>query len=272
MMSDRTLRWVYIGAAVFLAILLALHVAAAAESSLMFHPTPDVTPHVRLEGEVMLETVYAAFLPGTGEGVCVVAHGNAGNIVVDVRAYAALRRRFAVVVAFDYRGYGRSTFVLCPSILPSPRISQGSVVDDCVLVLRETMRRYPGEALTTVGFSLGGGVLCQALLHLTQQERRGLGHIYLVGTFSSAAEVASKMFTPLVAPFMTSPFRSTDALSSLRREDGRSLNGTVAYAEFEEIIPDAEAMALKLAAAAGGWKVVQVPGATHNTLTTANLS
>lgn len=84
---------------------------------------------------------------GASKGTVVYCHGNAANITLHARYVAWLPKRGYSVLAFDYRGYGRSE--------GAP--SREGTVDDAVAAIDFALARDPGRTLV-FGHSLGGAV------------------------------------------------------------------------------------------------------------------
>ena len=116
--------------------------------------------------------------------VALFCHGNAGNIASRAPGLAVLHYRHQVsVLAFDYRGYGRSEGT------PSER---GILMDArAALAWLEERTGHRPEEMVFMGRSLGGGV---AVDLAAEHNPRGL---VLASTFTSLPEVG-KHFTPIL--------------------------------------------------------------------------
>jgi fermentation-respiration switch protein FrsA (DUF1100 family) len=179
--------------------------------------------------------------PRDGGPVLLWSHGNAGNIDARRAPLAALAARGLGVLAYDYRGYGRSEG--SPSE-PGVYLDAAAAFDD--LVTRGT------EAATIVCFgeSLGGAVSIELAT------RRACRAVIAVSTFTRLADVARRHYGPLGLL----AGKRFDSLARLPRVAAPVL---VAHGDQDEIVPFELGERL-FAAAAEPKRFVRVAGADHN--------
>lgn len=150
-----------------------------------------------------------------GAPTLVWSHGNGGNIADRAGVLGALRARGLNVLAYDYRGYGRS---------------QGSPSEDGVY--RDVLAAYDGEIARGVpdsrivcfGESLGGAVS----IYLASQRR--CAGVVVVSTFTTLRAVARSHFGPL-------GLLAGGRFDSLRRVATLSAPLFVAHGERDEVVP-----------------------------------
>lgn len=176
-------------------------------------------------------------------GHILFAHGNAGNIGDRVPIYALLNEAGFDVLAFDYRGYGRSTG------RPS---EPGTALD--ARAARQALLEQPGVApdrVVYLGKSLGGAVMLElALAHPP-------AGLVLMSTFTGLRAAARGLYPFLPAP--TIP----DAYPSLRRIPSLTVPLLLMHGDRDELIPLRHAERLH-AAAPEPKRLVVYPGAGHN--------
>lgn len=81
--------------------------------------------------------------------VWLILHGNGGNISVRLDQYQEIHRRYkAPIIAFDYRGYGKSE--------GTP--SENGFYADALAAFRATRQLYPNSKIVVFGRSLGGAI------------------------------------------------------------------------------------------------------------------
>jgi len=225
------------------------------ENSLVFQPEPYPTGNWYPDGLVFedawFESTDGAKLHGwfvphdRPRAVVLVAHGNAGN--VSHRA-GWLRRLHddhqLTVLAFDYRGYGRS----------EGKPSEQGLIDDA-RAARRWLAQRTGVAETEIvllGRSLGGGVAVQLAAN---DGARGL---ILESTFTSLPDVgAEHMSWMSPRTVMRNRFNSLEAITHYT---GPVL---ISHGDADTLIPIAHGQAL-YAAAPGPKRFVTIPGAGHN--------
>ena len=180
-------------------------------------------------------------------GHLLLCHGNAGNIGDRVAHLALLSAVGFDVLAFDYRGYGRS------SGRPS---EQGTYLD--ARAARDALLSRDGVDSSRVfylGESLGGAVALALAL-----ERPPAG-VILQSTFTSVRDMA-RVHYPLLPPALV-----PDAYPSLRRIPRLQAPLLVLHGARDEIVPLMHADALAEAAPAPK-RLHVFPGVGHNDLIT----
>ncbi|WP_194820349.1 alpha/beta hydrolase [Nocardia sp. XZ_19_385] len=192
------------------------------------------------------ETVHAWWLPARRSiGHVLFAHGNAGNIGDRVPIYALLTDAGFDVLAFDYRGYGRSTG------RPS---EHGTYLD--ARAARQALLEQPGvdpDRIVYLGKSLGGGVMLELA---TEHPPAGL---ILVSTFTGIRDAARSVYPFLPAPFVP------NAYPSLRRIRKLQAPVLITHGDQDDLLPLRHAE--RLYAAAREPKQLEVfAGAGHNDL------
>jgi fermentation-respiration switch protein FrsA (DUF1100 family) len=177
--------------------------------------------------------------------VVLFSHGNGGNLTHRAERLRLLTRRLGVtVLAFDYRGYGRS---------------EGDPSEAGLYADARAARKFlaakagvPESAIVLYGQSLGGAV---AVDLAAADGARGL---ILESSFTKLADVANRKF-PLTPPgkILKNQFASIEKLPAYR---GPLL---VLHGEQDSLVPIAQGKAL-YAAANGPKSFVAIPGADHN--------
>ena len=178
------------------------------------------------------------------EGVALLCHGNGGNITVLAETLSVLSRRHNLsVLAFDYRGYGRS----------EGKPSETGILEDA-RTARTWLADRTGVAESDVilfGISLGGGVA----VDLAQDGARGL---ILASTFTSLPAVAKHHVGWLpTAALMTYEMNS---LEKIRKYRGPVL---ISHGDADEVVPFAHGERL-YEAAPGPKRFIAIPGGKHN--------
>ncbi|WP_067849264.1 alpha/beta hydrolase [Nocardia lijiangensis] len=190
------------------------------------------------------ETLHAWWLPARRPiGHVLFAHGNAGNLGDRVAIFALLVAAGFDVLAFDYRGYGRSTG------RPS---EHGTYLD--ARAAREALLARPGvdpDRVLYLGKSLGGGVL------LELAEAHPPAGLVLMSTFTGLRDAAGAIY-----PFLPRPL-IPDAYPSLRRIGNLAAPVLIMHGDRDELLPLRNAERL-YAAASEPKRLVVVPGAGHN--------
>ncbi len=175
------------------------------------------------------------------------SHGNAGNIGGRADILLALARRGLRVLAFDYRGYGRS------SGRPSER---GTYLD--ARAARDALRSresIDGARVLYLGESLGGAVALALALELPP------AGVILQSTFTSVRDMA-RVHYPLLPPALV-----PDAYPSLRLIRRLQSPLLVLHGARDEIVPLMHAEAL-VEAAPEPKRMHVFPGVGHNDLLT----
>ncbi|MCP5521674.1 MAG: alpha/beta hydrolase [Verrucomicrobiales bacterium] len=180
----------------------------------------------------------------------IVCHGNGGNISHRLDLYTALRDLHLNVLAFDYRGYGRS----------EGRPSETGVCADAEAACHWLEARgFAATNLLALGESLGGGVATELAV------RRPLGGLILQSTFTSIPDIGAEFFPWLpVRTLATIHFDNRAKLSRLH------LPLLVMHSRTDTIIPFAHGQ--RLFAAANAPKLFRELRGDHNdTLQTGRL-
>ncbi|MGW4740884.1 alpha/beta hydrolase [Nocardia xishanensis] len=190
------------------------------------------------------ETLHAWWLPAPRSiGHVLFAHGNAGNLGDRVAIYALLVAAGFDVLAFDYRGYGRSTG------RPS---EHGTYLD--ARAARAALLARPEvdpDRVLYLGKSLGGGVL------LELAEAHPPAGLVLMSTFTGIRDAAGSIY-----PFLPRPL-IPDAYPNLRRIGSLAAPVLIMHGDRDELLPLRNAERL-YAAASEPKRLVVVPGAGHN--------
>ena len=177
--------------------------------------------------------------------VVLFAHGNAGNLSGRWPVVRLLNERLGVsVLAFDYRGYGRSE--------GTPN-EQGILAD--ARAARDWLARREGIApqdVVLLGRSLGGGVMVDLAA------RDGARGLVLESTFTSIPDVAAKKLPWLPIGWMM--HNRLDSLSKISRYQGPLLQS---HGAADKLIPIKNGRRLH-SAAAGRKRFVAIPDAGHN--------
>lgn len=177
--------------------------------------------------------------------VILFCHGNAGNITFLASMLSNLRREHAVsVLAFDYRGYGRS----------AGRPSEQGLLQDARAARRWLAQRagVAEEEIVLMGQSLGGAVA----IDLATDGARGL---VVASTFSSFPEVAQSHVSIPVKSLTTLEFNSLEKIGRYR---GPML---ISHGDADEVVPYEQGRAI-YEAAPGPKSFVRIPDARHNDL------
>jgi hypothetical protein len=180
--------------------------------------------------------------PGAGDApVLVWSHGNGGNIGNRVDVVLALQARGVSVLAYDYRGYGRS----------QGRPSEAGVYCDARAAYdSERVRGTPPGRIVCFGESLGSAVT------LRLATERPCAGVVLVAPFTTLADVACWHYG-LLGRLAGSRF---DAAASVKR---LAVPLLVAHGDRDEIVPFELGERL-FAAAPEPKRFVRVRGAHHN--------
>jgi fermentation-respiration switch protein FrsA (DUF1100 family) len=169
------------------------------------------------------------------------SHGNAGNVSTRRETFLELTARGVGVLAYDYRGYGKS----------SGRPSESGVALDAEAAY-DHLRASGVAPQRIVGFgeSLGGAVT----VHLAS--RRPLAALVLISTFPTLREVARYHYGPLGA-VVGARFDSASLMPEL------DLPLLFVHGDRDEVVP--YELGQRLYAVAGEPKrFLRIPGAYHN--------
>lgn len=135
-------------------------------------------------------------------GAVLYCHGNAGNLSSQIGAYRALRKLRLSILAFDYRGYGRSEGK------PSEQGLFGDVRAAHDYLTHE-LEQDPSR-IVLYGHSLGGAVAIDCALH------RQAAALVAQSTFTNTKEVARTRFASLPVHWLAQPkFRSIDKVPQI---------------------------------------------------------
>jgi uncharacterized protein len=191
------------------------------------------------------ERLHGWWAPAAGEprGHVLFLHGNAGNVGDRALHVGLLSGAGLDVLAFDYRGYGRS------SGRPSER---GTYLDARAALA--ALRRRPGvdpRRVVYVGESLGGAVALELALHAAPAA------LVLQSTFTSIRDMA-RLHYPIV-PRAVVP----DAYPSLRRIAALRAPLLCLHGDRDEIVPLMHGEAL-FAAAPEPKRMHVLAGVAHN--------
>jgi len=224
--------WAVTLAVVYLAICLLFFLAQA---SLVYFPARDVRLSPKDFGmefeDVWLTasdgvSVHGWAVPRSGAEVWILyCHGNGGNIAGRLDILRWLHRLGANVLAFDYRGYGKSN--------GSP--SEDGLYRDAEAAWTwlSQARGVRPERIVVLGESLGGGVACGLA------ERHPPGGLALQSTFTSVPDVGAPVYWWLpVRLLCRNVFPSGDRVSRL------GCPKLIMHGKRDEIIPYALGRAL----------------------------
>lgn len=177
--------------------------------------------------------------------VVLFMHGNAGNIASRADTLAILNQRHRLsVLAFDYRGYGRS----------EGKPSERGILQDA-RAARAWLARRTGVAeqdIVLMGRSLGGGV---AVDLAANDGARGL---VLASTFTSLPDVGAHHFRWLPTNMLMS--LRLDSLSKIKQYRGPLLQS---HGDADRVIPYELGVRL-FEAAPGPKRFVTIPNGDHN--------
>ncbi len=201
---------------------------------------PDVEERwIETADGVRLHAWYAG--PPDPPATLVWSHGNGGNIAGRADVLRALGRRGVGVLAYDYRGDGRS----------AGRPSEAGVTRDAEAAFDAlTAAGVPPGRIICFGESLGGAVA------ITLATRRPCAGVAVVSTFTRLRDVARVHYGPLA-------FLAGDRFDSLARVGELRVPFFAAHGEQDEIVPFA--LGKRLAAAAPEpRRFMPVPDRGHN--------
>jgi fermentation-respiration switch protein FrsA (DUF1100 family) len=177
-----------------------------------------------------------------GHATLVWSHGNANNIAGRAAPMAELAARGLGVLAYDYRGYGRSR----------GRPSEAGVYRDALAAYDvERAHGTPAEKIVCFGESLGGAVS----MYLATARR--CAGVAVVATFTDLGAVARVHYGALATAVLGTRFDSLSRVRALR------VPILVAHGDRDVIVPSALGEEL-FAAAPEPKRFVRVAGAGHN--------
>ena len=203
-------------------------------------PPPGVERRiVTTADELRLDAWYAA-APGA-TATLVWSHGNGGNITGRADVLTALAARGLNVLAYDYRGYGRS----------EGRPSEPGVYLDAEAAYDSLRARgVPAGRIVAFGESLGGAVAIQLATV------RPCAGVAVVSTFTTMRDVARAHYGPLA-------FLAGDRFDSRARVGALSVPLLVAHGDRDEVVPFVLGEQL-FAAAKEPKRFFRAAGAHHN--------
>jgi fermentation-respiration switch protein FrsA (DUF1100 family) len=227
-------------------------------NALLYFPSREILQTPAMAGLAFIDLGFAArdgvrlhgwWVPARAPSIghVLLCHGNAGNVGDLVTHLELLSAVGFDVLAFDYRGYGRS------SGRPS---EQGTYLD--ARAARATLLSRAGVDASRVvylGESLGGAVALALALELPP------AGVILQSTFSSVRDMA-RLHYPLLPPALV-----PDAYPSLRLIPRLQAPLLALHGARDEIVPLTHAEAL-LEAAPPCKRMHVFPGAGHNDLIT----
>jgi uncharacterized protein len=228
------------------ALLLSLAVPVLLDH-LIFFPDRDVPPAppdveerwITTSDGVRLHAWYAA--PVDPVATLVWSHGNGGNIAGRVDVLRALVAAGLGVLAYDYRGYGKS----------GGRPSEAGVHADVLAAYDDLRSRgVPPKRVIAFGESLGGAVA----IRLARE--RPCAAVAVVSTFTRLADVARVHYGALAA-------MAGGRFDSLAHVGALGVPLLVAHGDEDDIVPYELGVAL-FAAAGEPKRFVRAAGAGHN--------
>jgi uncharacterized protein len=212
-------------------------------NALLFLPSREIvaTPAVPYE-ELTIGRLHGWWVPATAPsiGQVLLFHGNAGNIGDRVPHVALLSEAGFDVLAFDYRGYGRST----------GRASERGTYEDARAAHDALIGRNPTRTIY-LGESLGGAV---ALELATERPPAGL---ILQSAFTSVRAMARLHYPFIPRALVPDAYPSLDLIRGLRAPL------LVLHGSDDPIVPLMEGEAL-YEAAPEPKRLEVFPGVGHN--------
>jgi fermentation-respiration switch protein FrsA (DUF1100 family) len=169
------------------------------------------------------------------------SHGNGGNIADRAAILVALAAQGLDVLAYDYRGYGKS----------EGRPSEAGVYRDAEAAFDAERDRLGGSApIVCFGESLGGAVAIRLAT------RRPCAGVAVVSTFTSLRDAARRHYG-VFAALAGARFDSASLVGTLR------VPFFAAHGDRDEIVPYELGERL-FAAAPSPKRFLRIPGARHN--------
>lgn len=186
--------------------------------------------------------IHAWYAAASAAGATLVwSHGNGGNIANRGDVLLALASRGFGVLAYDYRGYGRSE---------GRPTEEGAYLDAEAAYDSERQRGVPASRIICFGESLGGAVS----IHLAT--RRPCAGVAVVSTFTRIRDVARAHYGPLSV-------LAGDRFDSRARILRLSVPIFVAHGDRDDIVPFALGEQL-FSAAREPKRFFRAAGAHHN--------
>ncbi len=203
----------------------------AFELSQVYHPTRESESGVTAvspDGEDLFLTasdgvkLHAWFIPGRGiehrrNTVFLFSHGNGGNLTSRPDYYSAILQTGAALLAYDYRGYGKSE---------GEPGEAGTYLDVFAAYDWLIERGFAPERIIAWGESLGGGIASKVAAE------RKLGGLVLQSSFTSMPDIGSEYF----------PFLPVHTLGKIKYDTHSRLPEihcpvVVMHSENDDIIP-----------------------------------
>jgi len=158
-----------------------------------YHPTRAFEAHPEALGRAWENVTFttadgvvlhAWFFPGDTNSAharfaVLLCHGNGGNISHRLGLYDALLASGVSVLAFDYRGYGRST---------GRPGEAGTYLDAQAAHAWLRAKGFPATHIIAYGESLGGGIASELAV------RESVGALVLHSTFTSVPDLGAELF------------------------------------------------------------------------------
>ncbi|MFO7871365.1 MAG: alpha/beta hydrolase [Kiritimatiellia bacterium] len=153
-----------------------------------------------------------------GKPAVLFCHGNGGNIADRLCSIKTFRDMGFNVLIFDYRGYGEST----------GKTDEQGTYNDAAAVWRYLVeqRNIRPERIVIFGRSLGGSIAAWLA------ERVNCGALVIESTFTSAPDMAAKMF-----PFLPGRLICSFSYDSAKRIDRAGCPVVIAHSRDDEMIP-----------------------------------
>lgn len=196
---------------------------------------------ITAEDGVKIHGWYVAAKGGGPAPTVLWAHGNGGNIGGRFEIQAALAQQGLNVLAYDYRGYGKSE--------GSPSES-GVYLDSRAAFDSLVASGVPASRIVCLGESLGGAVTIELATE------RNCAGVAVVATFTTIAEVARAHYGPLGA-LASGVFDSASRVGALK------VPFLLAHGNRDDIVPYELGVAL-YEAAPEPKEFLRVEGASHN--------
>jgi len=234
-------------ATLLLALLVAVRCEGAVLDALVFFPDRHVPPAppgvadrwITTADGVRLHAWWAG--PPDAPATLLWSHGNAGNIADRAGVLRHLVARGLAVLAYDYRGYGRS----------QGQPSEAGVARDADAAFDALVADgVPAGRIVCFGESLGG------VVSIDLATRRPCAGVAVVSAFTRLRDVARVHYGPL-------GFLAGGRFDALARVARLRVPLLVAHGDRDDIVP--LALGRRLAdAAPGAVRFVTVPGRGHN--------
>jgi hypothetical protein len=178
-------------------------------SSLVYQPSRDTYGDPARAGVAYEDVGFAAsdgvklhawFFPAAGvsRGLVVQFHGNAQNLTAHSAVLYPLVKEGYDLLAFDYRGYGKS----------EGEPSQEGLNRDALAAIEYALKRRPGGPLVLYGQSLGGAVLLRAYADAGERARERVRAVVVEGAFHSYRAIARDLLSRNVFTWLFQPLGS----------------------------------------------------------------